>query len=119
MMMKHGVTSLTTDRVLMGTRQAISLHQRNVAEDKTGMTEICATSSAAEMHMTGLKNGARTMSALNRSSVKKGTMTTMIPIMANLTDSVLPKGGAMQEESRLFPRLEEGVFAPELQTVED
>jgi hypothetical protein len=25
------------------------------------------------------------------------------PIMINLTDSVLPKGGIMKEESRLFP----------------
>jgi hypothetical protein len=35
--------------------------------------------------------------------VKKGTMTTMVPIMTNLTDSVPSKGGAMLEESRLFP----------------
>jgi hypothetical protein len=40
---------------------------------------------------------------LNRSSVKKGTMTTTVPITTNLTDNVFPKGGAMQEESRLFP----------------
>jgi hypothetical protein len=30
-------------------------------------------------------------------------MTNTVPIMTNLNDSVLPKGGAMQEESRLFP----------------
>jgi hypothetical protein len=29
-MMKHGVTSLTTGRVSMGTQQAVSLHRRNV-----------------------------------------------------------------------------------------
>jgi hypothetical protein len=35
--------------------------------------------------------------------MKKGTMTTMVPIMTNLTDSVVLKENAMQEESRLFP----------------
>jgi hypothetical protein len=101
-MMKHGVMSMTTGRVLMGTRQAVSLHQRNTAEDETRMTEICMTSSAAEMHMLGLKTSVRSASALNRSNVKKGTMTTMVPIMTNLIDSILLKEGAMQEESRLF-----------------
>jgi hypothetical protein len=51
MMMKHGVTCLTTDKVLTGTRQVVSLHRRNAAEDETGMTEICATSSMTEMHV--------------------------------------------------------------------
>jgi hypothetical protein len=32
------------------------------------------------------------VSASNRSSVKKGTIITMVPIMTNLTNSVLPKG---------------------------
>jgi hypothetical protein len=67
------------------------------------MTEICAMSSAAVMHVTGSKTGVRNASALNRSSVKKGTMTTMVPIMTNLTDSALLNGGTMREESRLFP----------------
>jgi hypothetical protein len=35
--------------------------------------------------------------------MKRGTMTTMVPIMTNLTDSVLPRESAMQEESRPFP----------------
>jgi uncharacterized membrane protein len=100
--MKHGVTSLTTGRVLTGTWQAVSLHQRNMAEDETGMTEICAMSSAVEMHATRLKTGTRNVSALNRSNMKKGTMTTTVPIKTNLTASVLPKGGTMQEESRFF-----------------
>jgi hypothetical protein len=103
MMTKHGVTSMTTGRVLTGTQQAVSLHRRNVAEDKAGMIEICATSSVAEMHVTGLKTGVRSTSALNRSNVKKEIVTTMVPIMTNLTDSVLLKEGAMQEELRLFP----------------
>jgi hypothetical protein len=100
MMMKHGVMSLTIGRVLMGTQQAVSLHRRNAAEDENGMIKICAMSSVAEMHEAGLKTSVR---SLKRSSVKKGTMTTTVPITTNLTDSVLTKGGAMQEESRLFP----------------
>jgi hypothetical protein len=87
----------------MGTRLAVSLHRRNTAEDKTGMTEICVTSSATEMHAAELKTGIKSASTLNRSSVKKWTMTTTTPITINLTDSVLSKEGAMQDESKLFP----------------
>jgi hypothetical protein len=101
--MKLGVMSMTTGRVPMGTRLAVSLHQRNAIEDETGMTETCMKSFASEMHATGLKTGARSMSALNRSSVKKGTMIIIVPIMINLTDSTLPKKDATQEESKLFP----------------
>jgi hypothetical protein len=90
-------------RVLMGTQHAVSLHRRNMDKDDTRMTEICTTSFTVEMHTARLKTGAKSMSALNRSSVKKGIMTTTVPIMTNLTDSILPKGGAMLEESRLFP----------------
>jgi hypothetical protein len=71
--------------------------------DETRMTEICVMSSVAEMHMAGLKTGVRSASALNKNSMKKGTMTTMVLIMTKLTDSVLLKEGTMQEESRLFP----------------
>jgi hypothetical protein len=39
-MMKHGVMRLTTDRVHVGTRQAVSPHQWNAAEDETGITEF-------------------------------------------------------------------------------
>jgi hypothetical protein len=59
------------------------------------MIEICVTSFAAEMHAARLKTGITSVSALNRSSMKKGTMTTMVPIMTNLTNSILPKGGTM------------------------
>jgi hypothetical protein len=55
------------------------------------------------MHAPRLKTGVRSASTLNRSSVKKGTMTIMVLIMTNLTDNVLLKEGVMQEESRLFP----------------
>jgi hypothetical protein len=63
-----------------------------VAKDETGMIDICAMSSVAEIHKTGSKTGVRSASASNKSSVKKGTMITMVPIMTNLTNSVLPKG---------------------------
>jgi hypothetical protein len=99
-MMRHGVMITTTGRVRTGTQQAISLHQRNAVEGETGMTEIFATSSVAEMHMTGSKTGVRSTSILNRSYAQKGTMITMDPITTNLTDSILPKEGVMREESR-------------------
>jgi hypothetical protein len=88
-MMTHGVTSLTTGRVNTGTQQAVSLHRRNTVEDETEMIDICMMSSAVEMHMTGLKSGIRSASALNKSSVKKGTMITTVPSTTNHTDSIL------------------------------
>jgi hypothetical protein len=100
--MKCGVTRMTIGRVPMGTRLAVSLHRRSADEGEAGMTEFCMMSSTIEMHVVGLKAGARSVSALNRSSVKKGTMTTTVPITINLTDSVLLKEGAMLEESKLF-----------------
>jgi hypothetical protein len=103
MRMKHGVTSMTTGRVHTGTRLVVSLHWGNAAEDETEMTKICATSSTTKMHATRLKTGVWNASTLNRSNVKKGTMTTTVPITINLTDSVLLKEGTMQEESKLFP----------------
>jgi hypothetical protein len=60
-------------------------------------------SSAATMHVARSKTGTRSVSTLNRSDRKKGTMITMVSILTNLTDSVLPKEGAMQGESRPFP----------------
>jgi hypothetical protein len=63
MMMKHGVTSLTTDRVLTETQQTVSLHLRNTADEETRVTEICVTSSVIEMHSAGLKTDARSTSA--------------------------------------------------------
>jgi hypothetical protein len=56
------------------------------------------------MHVTRLKTGVRSVSVLNKSNVKRGTMTTMVPIMTNLTDSVLLKEGIMQEESMRSPK---------------
>jgi hypothetical protein len=74
MMMKHEVTSLTSDRVVTGTRHAVSLHRRNTAKDETEMTKICMMSSTAEMLVAESKTGIRNVSTSNRSNVKKGTM---------------------------------------------
>jgi hypothetical protein len=101
MKMKHGVMSLTCGKVQTETQKAVSLHKRNTAEDEIGMIEICVTSSVEGMHAARSKIGVRSASALNMSNVKKGTMTTTVPIMTNFTGSVLPKGRAKQEESRL------------------
>jgi hypothetical protein len=68
------------------------------------MTEICEMSSTAEMHASRSKTSIRSVSFLKKSSVKKGTMTTMAPITTNLTDSILLKEGVMQEESRHSPK---------------
>jgi hypothetical protein len=95
--MKYGVMSLTTNRVRAGTQPAISLHRRNVAEGRIGMTEICVTSSAVEMHVTGLTTSVRSVSALSKNNVIRGTMIIMVPSMTNLTDSALLKEGATQE----------------------
>jgi hypothetical protein len=103
-MMRHGVMIMTIDRVHMGTSQAVSLHWRNVAKGETRMTEICMSLSAAEMHVTGSNTSIRSVSVLNRICAKKGTMTTMVPITTNLTYSILPKEGIMQEESRHSPK---------------
>jgi hypothetical protein len=103
-MTRHEVMIMTTGRVRMGTQQAISLHRRNTTEGETGMTVICATSSAVEMHTSGSKTGVRSMSILNGSNVKKGAMTTMVPITTNITDIILPKEGVMQGELRRSPK---------------
>jgi hypothetical protein len=55
------------------------------------------------MHTDGLKTGIRSTSTLNRSSMKKGTMTTIVPIMTNLTDSILPKGAQCRKSQVFFP----------------
>jgi hypothetical protein len=102
-MMKHRVTSLTTSRVRAGFQLAVSLHRRKAANGETGTIKTCVMPSRAKMHMAGSKTGVRSVSGMNRSNVKRGTMTTMVPITTNLTKSILPKEGAMQEQSRPFP----------------
>jgi hypothetical protein len=103
MITKHGVKIMTTARVRTGTRLAVSLHQRNTAVGETGITMTCMTSSIAEMHNIGSRTSVRSVSALIRSNVKRGTMIIMVPIMINLTDNALPREDAMREESRPFP----------------
>jgi hypothetical protein len=66
------------------------------------MIETCATSSTAKMPMVRSKTSIRSTSPLNRTDVKSGAMTIMVPITINLTDSPLLKEGIMQEESRPF-----------------
>jgi hypothetical protein len=51
--MERRVRTLTTVRVHVRTRPAVSLHQRNMTEDETGMTETCTTSFVIEMHAAG------------------------------------------------------------------
>jgi hypothetical protein len=87
----------------MGTRLAVSLYRWNTTEGETRKIETCETLSAPKLHAAGSKTSVRSASALNRSDVKRETMTTMVPITTNLTDSVLPREGTMQEESRPFP----------------
>jgi hypothetical protein len=102
-MTKHGVMSLTISRVLMGTWLAVSLHWRNMVEGETRMIEICAMSSVAELHVAELKTCVRSTSTLNKSDMKRGTIITRVPNTTNLMDSIPPKEGTMQEESKPFP----------------
>jgi hypothetical protein len=90
---KYGVTSLTIDRVRVGTRPIVSFHQRNVAQGRIGMTKICMTSFTAEMHMTRLKTGARSVNTLSKNDEMRRTMTIMVPSMTNLTDNTPLKEG--------------------------
>jgi hypothetical protein len=98
-----GVTSLTTDRVIVGTWTVASLNQRSTAEGVGETITTCAMSSAVEIHATGLRIGAESKSALNRNNVMIGTMITTIPTMTNLTNNASLKEGITQEESKLFP----------------
>jgi hypothetical protein len=101
--MEYVVRALTTVRVRVGTQLVVSLHRRNVTEDETWMTETCTTSSAIEMHMTGLKTVAKGETALNRNDTTRGTMIFVVPTLTTLTDNVSLKEDATKEESTLFP----------------
>jgi hypothetical protein len=67
------------------------------------MTENCVMTSTVEMQAAESKTGIRSTSALNRSSVKKWTMITMVPIMTNLTENVLPRGAQCRRSQGTFP----------------
>jgi hypothetical protein len=101
-MMKYGITSLTTDRVHVGTQPAVSLHRRNVAEGGIRMIEICVMSYAVEMHTTRLTTGVRNVSVVSKNDMMRGTMTIMVPSMTN---STLLMEGTTQEDSKLFPMI--------------
>jgi hypothetical protein len=72
---------------------------------ETGITVACMTSSTVEMHMVKSRTDVRSVSALIRSDVKRGTMIIIVPIMTNLTNNALPSEDAMREESRHFPTI--------------
>jgi hypothetical protein len=105
MMVKYGVTSLTTNRVHVETWLAVSLHQRNVAKGRIRMTKICMTSYAAELHTIRLTADVRSMRMLSKNDVMRQTMTTMDPSTTNLTNNAFLKEGTTHEESKLFPMI--------------
>jgi hypothetical protein len=82
-----GVSTLTTARVRMMTRPAVSLHQRNAAKDETEITETCVTSSAIEMHATGSKTDVKNETVSNKNNAMRGTMTIMVPSTMNHTNN--------------------------------
>jgi hypothetical protein len=90
----------TTERVLMGTRPAASLHQRGMAEDAMETTVTYMTSSVAEMHMAELKTGAGIGSVKSKNGTMKGTMITTVLTRTNLTGSSHWKQDISQEASR-------------------
>jgi hypothetical protein len=69
----------------------------------TNIIVTCITSSAIDMHATGLKADAEIESALSSSNTTKGTMTIMSPTTINLTSNILPKEDTSQGALRLIP----------------
>jgi hypothetical protein len=98
-MMKHVVISLTTRRVHMRTLSNLT----PLEEHRAGKIETCVTSTIAKMNTAESKTDVRSVSTLNRSDVKRGTMTILVPIMTNLIDSAVLKEDTMQEELKPFP----------------
>jgi hypothetical protein len=70
------------------------------------MTMTCMMSSAVEMHVTRSKTSAKSESAWSKHDVMR-TMIIMVPTMTNFTDNTPQREGVIQEESKLFPRLEQ------------
>jgi hypothetical protein len=101
---KTGVTRMTTGIVPMETQLVASLHWRSVVKGILETTTTCTMSSMAEMHMAGLKTGAKIGSVWSRSSVGRGTRTIMAPTTTNLTASILQNGDMLQEVSRLITK---------------
>jgi hypothetical protein len=98
-----GVSTLTTARAHVGTQLVVSLPRRSMAENEIRTTGTCATSSAIEMLVTGSKIASRSETVLDVNNTMKGTMTTMVPSMIDLTDIIIQKEDATKAGSKLFP----------------
>jgi hypothetical protein len=70
------------------TQPAASLPWRSVIEDEIGTIGTSEMLSAIEMHMTELKTGGKSESALSKNEAMKGTMTTMVLTTISLTDTI-------------------------------
>jgi hypothetical protein len=70
------------------TQPAASLPWRSAIEDEIGTIGTSEMLSAIEMHMTELKTGVKSESALSKNEAMKGTMTTMVLTTISLTDTI-------------------------------
>jgi hypothetical protein len=70
------------------TQPAASLPWRSTIEDEIGTIGTSEMLSAIEMHMTELKTGGKSESALSKNEAMKGTMTTMVLTTISLTDTI-------------------------------
>jgi hypothetical protein len=98
-----GVIMVTTERVLMGTRLAASLHRWSVVEGATETTMTYVMSSMTEMLAAELKTSAEIGSVKSKNNAMKGTMITMVPTTTNLTGSGHQNWDISQEASRRTP----------------
>jgi hypothetical protein len=97
------VMMITSKKVFMGTQPVASLHWRSTAKDTTETIVTYTMSSAAEMHTTKLKAGAKIGSVKSKNNALKGTMITTILITTNLTGSGCCMRDTSQEASRHTP----------------
>jgi hypothetical protein len=86
--------TLTTAKAHAGSRPVASLSRRSVTEIRT--KETFAILFAIDMHVIGLKIGAKSEIALSTNNVRKGSMITMAPTMTSPTDNVLQTEDAMK-----------------------
>jgi hypothetical protein len=73
----------------VGTRVVASLHRRSVVESMVETIVTCATSSATEMRVAGLKTSTKSGITMSRNSAMKETMTITTPTTTNLIGSIL------------------------------
>jgi hypothetical protein len=95
--------TVTTGRVLVGTRPVASLHTRSMTEDIAETTAIYMASSVPEMHVAKLKADVEIGRVKNKNSARKGTMIIMVLTMTDLTESGHQKRDTSQEASRHTP----------------